>query len=307
MGYRIWGAFFSFLVLLISLNSSETYGLDVQTDSSTRRFYIPVTQGRSVQATLRLPRTQMAGRKIPVFLIFGGFESATKVLDLIHPKKPVALASFDYPFLESRDLKLPGSLRALPEAKRLFPTTVRGIVELVKILKNQPEIDARKIVAVGASFGAPFVLAAAAREPDISHLVLVHAFGQIPETAENVVLKSWLPRYGWTARPAAWLLSRLIWMYLRVDPPELEARKLKPGQRVLMITASKDSFIPASASDSLWNAIQQSPAHSIRKVMPTDHLMPGSEKLIDQMIHDVEIWIDDSLLFARALCCSYSV
>lgn len=242
-------------------------------------------------ATLKIPQKLRPGEKVPVFLVFGGFESAAQVLGLLHPHQPVALASFDYPFTGSRDLRFPGGLLALPEAKQVFPRTQRGISQLVRQLQKRPEIDASRVVIIGASFGAPFAVAAAAWTPGIKGVVLVHGFGQIPSTAEHVILKSWLPRYGWAARLPAWILSRLTWIYLGVESPEESARELREGQQVLMITALGDTFIPRESSDSLWNALRESKANLTRKLMPTDHLQPGSERLIDEIIADVESWM----------------
>jgi dienelactone hydrolase len=258
----------------------------------TRHVLVPVSEGRSVMATIKLPKHLWPGQKVPVFMIFGGFESAGKVLELIHPHGPVALASFDYPFTSSRKFELRDGIQSLMEARELFPKTVQGILGLAEHLKKMPEIDPHQIIAIGASFGSPFVLGAAARNPGISRIVIVHGFARVPDTAEHVILRSWLPKYGWGARPAAWLLSRLGWLYLRKETPEEDAQKLAPTQSVLMISAKDDSFIPSSSSTALWDAIQKSRADKSRDIMPGDHLMPGAGRLIDQIVWKVEAWSD---------------
>lgn len=254
------------------------------------RFPVQVAEAQFVEATLRLPGCLEAGQKVPVFLIFGGFESAGKVLDLIHPTEPLALASFDYPFTASRKLEFRDGFRILREGKVLYPETVRGIINFVSALRRMPQIDPGRVTAIGASFGAPFVLGAAARDSDISGVALVHGFGRVPETAEHVILRSWLPKYGWRARPLAWLVSRLGWLLLDSEMPESEAAKLSSKQRVLMITAKDDSFIPRESSDSLWAALEKSQSLKSRVIMPGDHLMPGSDRLIEQIMHKIEAW-----------------
>jgi dienelactone hydrolase len=252
---------------------------------------LKLSSGRTMVARLRLPEKKDTGRSLPVFLVFGGFERADQVLDLLQPEFPVALASFDYPFEGSRELRFPESLKRLPAAKRLFPETVEGIRLLANELKSRPGLDPRKVFVVGASFGSPFALAAAADNPDVSGLVIVHGFGRIAETAENVLLRSWRPHYGWLAEPLAWLLSRSLWAYLDLPGPEDYARRLARRQRVLMITAARDSFIPPESSDSLWNALQESPAHLERLDLPGDHLMPGSDSLIRRMMREIRSWL----------------
>lgn len=277
-----------YLIGLVSLTNARAAADECRGTES--RFPVQIADARFVEATLRLPGCLKRDQKVPVFLIFGGFESAGKVLDLIHPTGPLALASFDYPFTASRKLEFRDGAKILQEGRNLYPETVRGIVSLVSALKGMPYVDPLRITAIGASFGAPFVLGAAARDPDIGGIVLVHGFGKIPETAEHVILRSWIPKYGWSAHPMAWLVSRLGWLLLDAETPESEAMKLNPKQRVLMITAGDDSFIPRESSDSLWEAVQASGALKSRVIMPGDHLMPGSERLIEQIMHKVEAW-----------------
>jgi hypothetical protein len=88
----------------------------------------------------------------------------------------------------------------------------------------------------------------------------------------------------------AWIVSRLGWFLLDAETPESEAMKLNPKQRVLMITARDDSFIPRESSDSLWEALEKSQSLKARVIMSGDHLMPGSDRLIDQIMHKVEAW-----------------
>src|SRR5262245_8590213 len=134
-----------------------------------RALKIPIDlgQGKSTMATLSLPEAA-GGEKLPTLLVFGGFERAGEVLSLLYPATTarVAFASFDYPFTAPRRIEFPKSLRSLPEAKALYPSTVRGILSLLSELKRRPELDPARIVLIGASFGAPFALGAAARSPD---------------------------------------------------------------------------------------------------------------------------------------------
>jgi pimeloyl-ACP methyl ester carboxylesterase len=278
------------LLLVASLGSQIARAQGMRTET----LDIRLSETRTARATLEVPENRPNGKKLPALVVFGGFESAADVLALVHPGLPVALASFDYPFSASRRLQFPESLRALPEAKALYPLTVHGIVGLIAALKQRPEIDSRKIILVGASFGCPFVLGAAdalRSTSDVAGIVLVHGFGRVPQTAESVILRSWLPRYGQVARPFAWLLARLGWLYLDPPAPESLAEQLSPGQKVLMITAQQDSFVPKASSDSLWAAVQLSEAQSTRVFMESDHLMPGSDQLIARIIHEIEGWM----------------
>lgn len=228
---------------------------------------------------------------MPALLVFGGFESAAEVLSLLKPKIPVVLASFDYPFKASRQLSFPGSLKDLPEAKRVFPDTVAGIHELVNRVRALPQVDPSRIFLVGASFGAPFALAAAAEQAKISGLVIVQGFGKLAETARSVLLRAWLPRYGWIARPASWLLVQGLDWYLGVRDPEWYAERVPRGLRVLMIAAENDSFVPLESTESLASALLRAGSVLERVQLPGDHLKPGSDREIDAIGTRIQDWI----------------
>jgi dienelactone hydrolase len=259
------------------------------------RLSFLLSTGTAITAHLMLPDTYgvtQSDVRHPVLLVFGGFEEAGHVLDLIHPSVPIIVASFDYPFEAPRKFEFPGSLRFAPQAKQAVHETIEGIEVLCRELRKRKDVDPDRITLVGASFGAPFALTAAAHDPEISGVVLVHGFGDVPNTIEHVALRSWQPRIGFLARPLAWVLSRLGWWYLKAPVPEREARLLEPSQRVLMITAEDDSFVPAESSDALWQALQNSLAQRERILMPGDHLQPGSKALLHKISEIVTSWME---------------
>jgi dienelactone hydrolase len=113
-------------------------------------------------------------------MLFGGFQGAARVLDLIDGAKlppSVLLASFDYPFKPPRRFSFPGSLQYAPDVKRMMSETVEGIVWLARELARRPDVDPNRITVIGASLGAPFVIEAAAREPLIRGVALIHGSG----------------------------------------------------------------------------------------------------------------------------------
>lgn len=278
------GILFGLIFITYPGNASE----DVQ-------ISIPISDQERTLALLRLPKAELTqNKKLPVLIILGGFESAAKVLDLVRTDELVALASFDYPFKAERKFKFPESLKELPNAKALFPKTVRGIHELISSLQKRKEIDPKQMIVVGASFGTPFAVAAASQNRNISGLVIVHGFGLAPETLYHVIRRSWMNKYGWLAQPIAWLAAHLGWIYLDIPALETYASSLVKDQSVLMITAAKDTFIPKNASDSLWRAFQKSKAKTERIIQDTDHLMPGSENIILEMTQAIIHWMQST-------------
>jgi hypothetical protein len=60
-----------------------------------------------------------------------------------------------------------------------------------------------------------------------------------------------------------------------------------------MISATRDSFIPAESSEALWESIRASGARAQKLDLPTDHLMPGSDQLITTICARIGRWLKD--------------
>lgn len=257
------------------------------------RVEVSLPSGTLIAATVMKPDKAEA-RRLPLILVFGGFENAAKVLDLLNPSFPAVIASFDYPFTPPRTFEFPSSLKFAPQAKAAVKDTLVAIREVHARLLQRPDVDPMKTSIIGASFGSPFAVAAAASNPKIQGVILVHAFGDVQGTAMHRLLQKWKPKYGFLAHPMAWAVSKAAWWYLDAPSPEAHALKLWPGQRVLMIAAEADSFVPPAASDVLWEALSRSQAKAERVVMPGDHLQPGSDKLMAEISELVTKWMKDA-------------
>lgn len=280
---------FSWIIIGFLVGGPSAFGADpvfFQKES----VLVEVAPGKDLSATLKIPKTA-GGKKLPALLIFGGFQEAARVLELVHPKQPVVLASFDYPFSPPRKFEFPGSLKFLPEAKKMIHETLTGISRLREILVQRPEVDPQRIVLVGASLGAPFAVIGASRDPGFAGVAIIHGFGQVPKTASHQLIKKWKERWGWFAYPAAWSLIWPTWWYIGVEEPEEAAERLKSHQKILMISAEADSFIPATASEALWQSVTKSLASHNRLIMQGDHLQPGSDQLIEKILGHVSEWM----------------
>lgn len=253
--------------------------------------------GKSVTASIMLPAASRndSGRaepRLPLLLVFGGFKGASKVLELLNPDVPIAITSFDYPFTPPRKFVFPESLKFAPEAKRAINEMSEAIPALIKSLSARQDLDMSKITIIGASFGAPFALAAAANEgAGITGIVLIHGFGDVPGTASHQLAKNWESRLGLFAHPAAWLFAKLAWLYLDCADPEDSARALRQNQRVLVISAENDSFIPAKSKERLLHSLEESSATIETLSMPGDHIQPGSSGLLKTISNRVSNWL----------------
>lgn len=253
------------------------------------RFELTLDDGRKLPVELRLPAK--ADGPVPVMMLFGGFQRGGKVLDLIDTKRPVAWASFDYPYDPPRKFRFPASLKHAPELRDAIQGSFEGVPKLYEALKKRPEIDPSRITVVGASAGAPFATVGAARA-GIPGVILVQGFADVPAVVQHLFERKARKRYGgWVATPASWLARWLNW-YCDIPDIAAQARTLKAGQKVLLVTAEDDDYVPRQASDALWAALQESGAASERLIQPGRHLRPDQEGEIGKILQPAMAWLE---------------
>ena len=235
---------------------------------------LTLDDGREVQAQLRFP--ERASGKLPALMLFGGFRRAAKVLDLVHSDRPLVWATFDYPFEPPRKFRFPASLKDAPAARAAIHGAFDGVGKLYQALAQHPGIDPARITVVGASAGAPFATVGAARQP-IPGVILVQGFGDVTAVIENLIARKYRAKYGdWVARPSRWLAEWINW-YCEIPDMAAQARTLRANQRVLMVTASQDDYIPRAATESLWTALEESKAVHERIDIEGIHLGVGDD------------------------------
>ncbi len=258
--------------------------------AETTTYSLELKPGLTVQAQLKRTGPHSKG-PLPVFLIFGGFEEAGKVLELLNPQVPSILASFDYPFQGHRRFVFPDSLGQISDFKASIDLTLVAIDRLVEKLRTLSFVDQDRIAIVGASFGAPFAIRGAARNPHLTTIIVVHGFADVPKAIEHRLNQLWSNRLGSFTPFAAWAVSRAARIYL--DPPEpmIDGPKLQAHQKVLVVEAIEDRFIPADSRLKLLKALQSSSAQVTHLPMPGDHLQPGSEKLIEEIMAHALDWL----------------
>lgn len=235
---------------------------------------LTLDDGRALHATLRLPDT--GAGPWPALMLFGGFRHAAQVLDKVHTPRPVAWATFDYPFEPPRKFRFPSSLAHAPEARAAIHGSFEGIQKLYHALRRHPRIDAARITVAGASAGAPFATVGAAREP-IPGVILVQGMGDVPLVIGHLIARKYRAKYGdWVETPAHWLGRWINW-YCEIPDIAAQARRLRAGQKVLMFTAAQDDFIPKAATEALWDALEDSHAIHERIDLAGVHLGVGDD------------------------------
>jgi dienelactone hydrolase len=262
--------------------------------AADEKLALRLDDGRVLEATVRVP--DGASGRLPALMLFGGFRGAARVLDKVHTPRPIVWASFDYPFEPPRKFSFPESLGHAPEARAAIHGSFEGIGKLYRALAAHPRVDPARITVAGASAGAPFALVGAARDP-IPGVLLVQGTGDVPAVIENLIARKYRAKHGdWVNLPSRWLALWIDW-YCEIPDMAAQARALRRSQRVLVITATQDDFVPKAATEALWQALGESEAARERIDIEGIHLGVGDDSArIADILERSMRWMEKSEL-----------
>jgi hypothetical protein len=124
-------------------------------------------------------------------------------------------------------------------------------------------------------------------------VILVQGMGDVPLVIEHLIYRKYREKYGdWVATPARWIAAWIDW-YCGIPDIAAQARRLRPSQRALMFTASRDDFIPKAATESLWDALRDSEARVERIDLEGLHLGVGDDSArIADILQRAMVWMD---------------
>lgn len=124
-----------------------------------------------------------------------------------------------------------------------MPRFAEDLSVAVDWLKNEPEIDRDRIVALGHSLGACAALLMASRRSDLAGVVAISAFAD-PEST----MRRYMERVRVPYRPIGWLVNRYVewrigWRFRDIAPHNTIRRVLAP---VLLLHGEVDRVVPVS-------------------------------------------------------------
>ena len=258
--------------------------------AAAREEQLALRLASGTQVHVRLLRASDSAVRLPAIVVLGGLERGSGVVDLIPRTTDAVLVGFDYP------LALPQQLRwteALPLARRLekgILETIEAVGRLHALLARRADIDADRLTIVGVSLGAPFAVIGAA-DQNWRGLVIIDGFGDLPRTLRHQFARRWRPRYGVLAEALAWLAQRAAMLLIDVPEPEDSARRLRRDQRVYMINAEDDEFVPQRSRQALQDALRQSGAQLTFETQPGRHVRARDEPVIAQLYSRASAWM----------------
>jgi len=234
--------------------------------------------GIRTRATLRMPRRAPRG-SLACVVIAGGHLHGWMTAEYLDAGPGVAVLSVDYPY--------DGPRRGIrrDQLTKVVPKIWRATRDMAPLLRDagayaagRPEIDHRRILIVGASFGVPFVLKAAAEDSVFAGVALLYGAADLGGWADANIRG--VP--DWT-RP---LLRSSIGIVFREYEPARLIPRISP-RPVLLVNGRKDEMIPEDLARRLFEAAQE-PKEQIW--LDTRHMHPGDVDLTWRLLRIAFDW-----------------
>jgi hypothetical protein len=223
--------------------------------------------------------TDGIAQKRPLFLILGGYRTGQRTAALLDDTRGSVVAALAYPYRGPTDIKGTAVLRHVPAIRSALLDTPPALQLALDYLTGRPDVDGHRVELVGVSFGASFAAIAAALDPRVTRLWLVHGAGRpftliehnLAATFSSPVLRA----------PAAALLNLLV-----SGPrlaPEVWVPRLAP-RPLIMINALGDERLPRAAVEALYAAA----SHPKEQIwLPGPHVQTNRTDVVESLVDAV--------------------
>jgi len=232
------------------------------------------SQGTHLEYFVREPRR--ATRALPAVFILAGIETGRESLDLIDDRDDLLLVSMNYPRRETLSLDGFGLLLAPYVLRRMAFESLEGGVLALDYLSRRTDVDQKRIILLGVSFGSPIIVALGARDPRADAVVLIYGGGDLGGLARTNLREKpwWVP--GWIIPPA-------VRAFLGEFEPLAHVEKVAP-RYFLMVSSRQDEMFPPSSALALYGR-----ARDPKKLIwyDTGHLDLFDRQLIRRLTRDV--------------------
>ncbi|MCI0512843.1 dienelactone hydrolase family protein [candidate division KSB1 bacterium] len=267
-----------------TLVKSTTTFLDA--DSLLKNYAVKLvdSNGLEISCLVRTPRDST--RRYPALLVMNGFDEGKKVISLFRSSESVVLISFDYPYSGRRKFKGADIGPFLPHIRNSILRSVSVVLTVMDYLEQRPEVDPQKLFVVGASFGAPFAVNAAAIDPRIKAVILLYGGGDIAKMVEFSTTKGL--KSVWARKFLGWFVAAL----LAPAEPLKYVEYISP-RPLLMINGKNDESIFAECSQKLYDRARQ-PKEIIW--LETPHAKPKKTDLTFQLERMMKRWLQEKKL-----------
>ena len=232
------------------------------------------SQGEHFEYFIREPRH--ATRPLPAVFILAGLETGRESLDLIDDRDDLLLVSMNYPRREELALSGFGLVLAPYMLRRMAFDSLEGGILALDYLSRRSDVDQKRIILLGVSFGSPIIVALGARDSRADAVVLIYGGGDLGGLARTNLREKpwWVP--GWIIGPA-------VRTFLGEFEPLAHVEKIAP-RYFLMVSSRQDEMFPPSSALALYGR-----ARDPKKLIwyETGHLDLFDRQLIRRLTRDV--------------------
>ena len=217
---------------------------------------------------------------LPAFVLMAGIRTGRDAITLISRRPEIAdmgvFLTLDYPYQGPKSFK---GLQILPHVPRIRRALFDGVEAArlsIDYLEQQPGVDRERIILLGGSVGAFYVVDAGAVDPRPAAVVAFMGGGRF------ALLLDWNLRHGGhvssriLSAPLAWFTALLI----RPLEPTRLVEHIAPIPYI-QVNATEDERIPAASAQALFNA-SQSPRELVW--IPAVHVLPHRDEVIEQLM-----------------------
>ncbi len=240
--------------------------------------------GGAVRCLLRRPAGPARGARLAALLV-GGIGTGRRAVTFVDGGVDALLLSCDYPWRDPSGLPLPGIVWRAPALRRSILATPDALALAATYLLGQPDADPRRLAAVGASLGVPFVCAWAASDRRVAAVALAYGGGDLRalfDAALHGRVRAG-PLRGALAGTAARLLAPL--------EPLPAVSRIAP-RPVLLLGSLHDQRIPRAAVEALAGAARE-PKTVVWLGGP--HMLPRDSVLMREIGDSTLAWLARTL------------
>ena len=243
-------------------------------------FKLTDGRGRVTTGEMRLP-VDLHGRA-PAFLILGGHGTGSKAAGLIHIEKPAVICAIDYPSYPPWKAGILQAPRVLSQLISRAMSAAGSSFAVLDYLLSRPEVDTSRVVVLGASFGVPFAVIAAALDARIKGLVLLYGAGDLGRIID------WNLKGDIHSRMLRGLASRILGALASPFEPLSYIGRVSP-RPILMVNGRNDEKMPPLCVELLYRRAGE-PKEIIW--IESRHVEPSESELIDSLTAVVWRWLE---------------
>jgi fermentation-respiration switch protein FrsA (DUF1100 family) len=268
--------------LLVDLRERAGTLVDVQEEparvlGTTRlqKVYLRSSSGLTVAARIRVPEAAGPDDRRAGAVLVGGVQTGWGATEVLPDSTGQVLIAMQYPepFHEAASGRWKGNATTFQRAAWDVPAMV---MMLAHYLATRPEVDPRRIVLIGVSFGGFFSPAAAAADTTFRNVALMYTGADLRNLAQELASTNVeeLPEAFVTLGSDMALLP-----FARLEP-RLYVGRISP-RPVLLVNGLDDKRIPRSSALALQRAAR-SPKDIVW--LPTGHLVPEDTAMVVELV-----------------------